>query len=310
MTATRSNVYADRSQAAASGARAGGPDGPGSDDQGRNRHRRPRGRGGRRVLAVVVGVSAVVAVGAGYLTVTRHGGAGAEGASGQDGGSRSARAAAAPPADPGSPAASPAVSPAGSLAAITGLGPKTRAAIPAASRQVLVASGQAEDSPDSTVTLWTKTRNGRWLPGAVWPAHNALHGWTSAHHAGDLHSPIGVFTLHDAGGFEPDPGTKLPYHHSSEFRAGGVGFDGEPLDAAFDYVIAIDYNRVPGTSPLDGAQPMGSSRGGGIWVHVDHGGPTHGCVSVSATHMVDLLHTLVPADHPVIVMGDRGSLAT
>ena len=92
--------------------------------------------------------------------------------------------------------------------------------------------------------------------------------------------------------------------------AGGVGFDGEPLDAAFDYVIAIDYNRVAGTSPLDGTQPLGANRGGGIWVHVDHGGPTHGCVSIPAARMVDLLRTLLPADHPVIVMGDRASLAT
>lgn len=315
MTATRSNVYADRRQAAGRGARAAGTagsgsgPGSGSDDQGRNRHRRPPRRGRRGTFAAAVGMVVLVVAGVGYVAVTRHDRAGdtrAEDAAGHSNGR--GRAAAAPPADhPAAP--SPTVSPAGSLASITGLGPKTLAAVPAASTQVLVASGKAADSPDSTVTLWTKTSNGRWLPGAAWPAHNALHGWTRTHHAGDLHSPIGVFTLHDAGGFEPDPGTKLPYHHSSEFQAGGVGFDGEPLDEAFDYVIAVDYNRVPGTSPLNGAQPMGSSRGGGIWVHVDHGGPTHGCVSVSAAHMVDLLHTLAPADHPVIVMGDRKSLA-
>lgn len=45
-------------------------------------------------------------------------------------------------------------------------------------------------------------------------------------------------------------------------------------------------------------------------MHVDHGGPTHGCVSVSAVHMIELLRTLDPADHPVIVMGDAASLAT
>ena len=67
---------------------------------------------------------------------------------------------------------------------------------------------------------------------------------------------------------------------------------------------------MPGRSPLDGTQPLGENRGGGIWVHVDHGGPTHGCVSVAAPHMVSLLRALLPADHPVIVMGDVGSLAT
>jgi L,D-peptidoglycan transpeptidase YkuD (ErfK/YbiS/YcfS/YnhG family) len=243
-------------------------------------------------------------VGVGYLAVTRHSATAAK-----DRGTAPHAGVPARAEGPPAGAAKPAVSPAGSLPAITGLGPRTRAEIPAASRQVLVASGAGKDSSDSVVTLWSKTDNGRWLPGAAWPAHNALRGWTATHHSNDLHSPIGVFTLSDAGGFEPDPGTKLPYHHSSRFRAGGVGFDGEPLDEAFDYVVAIDYNRVPGTSPLDGSQPLGASRGGGIWVHVDHGGPTHGCVSVSAAHMVELLHTLLPADHPVIVMGDRGSLA-
>jgi L,D-peptidoglycan transpeptidase YkuD (ErfK/YbiS/YcfS/YnhG family) len=256
------------------------------------------------MVLAAVGVAGLAVVGAGYTMTTRH--AGAANAAG--------RADAGAPAAPRPGAAAPGASAApvtdGSVAAITGLGPKTRAAIPAATRQVLVASGKAKNSSDTVVTLWTRNGAGRWHPGAAWAAHNALRGWTAGHRVGDLHSPIGVFTLSDAGGFDPDPGTKLPYHRSAAFRAGGVGFNGEPLDQAFDYVIAINYNRLPGTSPLDGTQPLGASRGGGIWVHVDHGGPTHGCVSISAAHMVELLHTLLPADHPVIVMGDRASLAT
>jgi L,D-peptidoglycan transpeptidase YkuD (ErfK/YbiS/YcfS/YnhG family) len=74
-------------------------------------------------------------------------------------------------------------------------------------------------------------------------------------------------------------------------------------------VVAINYNRRPGTSPLDGDRPLGAGRGGGIWFHVDHGGPTHGCVTLSEEHMRDLLTTLDPALHPVVVMGDAASLA-
>jgi L,D-peptidoglycan transpeptidase YkuD (ErfK/YbiS/YcfS/YnhG family) len=278
------------------------------DDRGRHRHRRPRRTRKRpMVMATTAGAVGLVVVGAGYLVVGRHGGT----AVADDGGHRVATSA---PATTAAVAAKAARAGTPDLAEqlpteIPGLGPKTRAEIPAASHQVLVASGKAKNSPDTQVTLWSRGADGHWRPGATWPAHNALHGWTRSHHAGDLHSPIGVFTLHDAGGFDADPGSKLPYNHSSEFQAGGVGFDGETLDDAFDYVIAIDYNRVPGTSPLDGAQPLGASRGGGIWVHVDHGGPTHGCVSIPATRMIQLLRTLLPADHPVIVMGDRGSLA-
>ncbi|WUH89974.1 L,D-transpeptidase family protein [Streptomyces sp. NBC_00433] len=308
MTATPSDAYADRRPTTATGPGGDGRRDHGAEGHDRNRHRRPRRR--RRAMTLVaVGVAGLAVVGSGYTVLTRHTGTAAADTAGH--GHAGAPAAPLGPR-PGAAAANanPTAAPDGSLAAISGLGPRTRAAIPAATRQVLVASGKAKNSSDTVVTLWTRTGAGRWHPGAAWPAHNALRGWTAGHRMGDLHSPIGVYTLSDAGGFDADPGSKLPYHHSAEFRAGGVGFDGEPLDEAFDYVIAIDYNRLPGTSPLDGTQPLGANRGGGIWVHVDHGGPTHGCVSISAAHMVDLLHTLLPADHPVIVMGDQGTLAT
>lgn len=151
--------------------------------------------------------------------------------------------------------------------------------------------------------------DGGWRRGEVWAAHNGYKGWTDKHYEGDLHSPIGVFGLTDAGGRLADPGAKLPYHQSGAFSVSGTGFEGEPLAGAFDYVIALNYNRQPGTSPMDGTKPMGASRGGGIWIHVDHGGPTHACISLSKAHMRELLRTLDPADHPVAVMGDAASLA-
>ncbi|GGM18190.1 lipoprotein [Streptomyces fumigatiscleroticus] len=193
-------------------------------------------------------------------------------------------------------------------ARLPGLGPETLARIPADTRQVVLVTGAGRNSASAKAVLWQR-RDGGWRPGAVWAAHNGYKGWTDEHYAGDLHSPIGVFGLTDAGGRLPDPGTKLPYHRSSAFSVGGTGFEGEPLSGSFDYVIAINYNRQPGTSPMDATQPMGANRGGGIWIHVDHGGPTHACVSLSKTHMRQLLRALDPAGHPVVVMGDEASLA-
>ncbi|KOT37253.1 lipoprotein [Streptomyces caelestis] len=192
-------------------------------------------------------------------------------------------------------------------ARIPGLGPRTRAWIPANARQVVVVTGRGKDANRSRVVLYEHTGSG-WEGGPAWPAHNALKGWTDDHWAGDLRSPIGVFTLTDAGGLLPDPGTQLPYDRSQGFAVGGTGFEGEPLEGSFDYVVAIDYNRVPGTSPLDRTRPLGADRGGGIWLHVDHEGPTQGCVSLSERHMEELLRALDPDRHPVIVMGDAGSL--
>ncbi|WP_405880872.1 L,D-transpeptidase family protein [Streptomyces sp. NBC_01384] len=209
---------------------------------------------------------------------------------------------------PRQPAADGAASTASVPARLPGLGPRTLAEIPENARQVVLVTGRGKDSPISQVVLYRRTTEG-WEPGAAWPAHNALKGWTDDHHAGDLHSPIGVFTLTDAGGRLADPGTRLPYDQSSRgFTLGGTGFEGEPLAGSFDYVVAINYNHKPGTSPLDWTRPLGADKGGGIWLHVDHGGPTHGCVSLAQEHMKELLRTLDPARHPVIVMGDAESL--
>lgn len=190
---------------------------------------------------------------------------------------------------------------------LSGLGPRTLAEIPENARQVVLVTGEDKNSSTSQVVLYQRTSAG-WEPGATWPARNALKGWTDDHHAGDLHSPIGVFTLTDAGGLLADPGTKLPYDQSQGFTIGGPGLEGEPLGGSFDYVIAINYNREPGTSPLDWTRPLRNTKGGGIWLHVDHDGPTHGCVSLTREHMKELLRTLDPGRHPVIVMGDADSL--
>jgi len=199
--------------------------------------------------------------------------------------------------------------PAPGLARIPGLGASFQAKIPADSGQVLVASGRAANTNTVTVVLYTRTAQGTWLPGQSWSGHNALDGWTTAHYEGDLHSPIGVYTLTDAGGLYANPGTRFPYLRSSEFKDLGTGFEGESLADAFNYVIAINYNHVPGTSPLSAARPMGEDRGGGIWIHVDHGGPTHGCISLPQADVVTLLRTLDPARHPVVVMGDAAALS-
>ncbi|WUA58988.1 L,D-transpeptidase family protein [Streptomyces sp. NBC_00224] len=193
---------------------------------------------------------------------------------------------------------------------IPALGPATRARIPAASTQALVVTGEGPDADRATAVLYTRDRVKGWLPAdGPWPARNAARGWTGEHRAGDLRSPVGVFGLTDAGGRLADPGTRLPYDHGSAFTARGTGVEGEPLAGSFDYVVAVNYNRKPGTTPLDWTRPLGAGRGGGIWLHVDHGGPTHGCVALPRDRMRQLLRALDPARTPVVVMGDAAALS-
>jgi L,D-peptidoglycan transpeptidase YkuD (ErfK/YbiS/YcfS/YnhG family) len=209
------------------------------------------------------------------------------------------------------PAPSQARTPTPAPAALPGLGPKTLAAIPADARQAVLVTGVGRDSSTSMVTLYRYDDTAGWVAaGPTWKAHNAKRGWTDDHHIGDLRSPIGVFTLTDAGGRLADPGTRLTYDHAPiGFTVHGTGVDGEPLTGAFDYVIAINYNRKPGMSPRDWTRPLGESKGGGIWLHVDHGGPTEGCVSLPPTDMKTLLRILTPSQHPIVVMGDAADLA-
>lgn len=82
-----------------------------------------------------------------------------------------------------------------------------------------------------------------------WPAHNALNGWTDEHWQGDLRTPVGVYGLTYGGGLYAPPRTTFPYDQNPAFVVSGEGFDGEPLEGSFDYVVAVDYNRTPGVTP-------------------------------------------------------------
>ncbi|MFF0753211.1 hypothetical protein [Streptomyces sp. NPDC004267] len=204
----------------------------------------------------------------------------------------------------------PARAPAGAPARIPGIGPRTQARIPSATRQVLVVRGEKADGNVATAVLYDRDPAGRWHRAAgPWTGHNALDGWTDDHVAGDLRSPTGVFRLGDAGGRLPDPGSRLPYDQDDEFAVSGTGFLGEDLEGSFDYVVAIDYNRVSGTTPLDKERPLGPEKGGGVWIHVDHGGPTQACVSLPRENMEALLRALDPAREPVVVMGPAPVIA-
>ncbi|MFF1303234.1 hypothetical protein [Streptomyces sp. NPDC058307] len=177
--------------------------------------------------------------------------------------------------------------------------------IPAASRQVVAVYGDGKDSPDATVVLHTK-RGSVWDRVRGWPAHNGTNGFTTDHREGDRRSPVGVFTLSDGGGVLRDPGARLPYTRAAVITAPRWWPRSYWHD--FDHVIAIGYNRVAGAPPNNQTRPEGYAKGGGIWLHMDHGSGTSACVSVSRSAMRYLLRTLDPDRHPVVVMGDRADL--
>ncbi len=190
---------------------------------------------------------------------------------------------------------------------ISELGAEMSGRITDVNRQVVVVSAPDQTATINTVTLWQRLDGGGgWIQvAAPLTGRNAENGWSSDHVDGDLCSPAGVFTLTAAGGRQPDPGTLMPYEYRPSYYQAG-----EPaMAAAFDYVVAIDYNRMPGYPPSDPNRPLGAAAGGGIWLHVDHGDATQGCITVTREGIIAILAWLSPASRPLIVMGDVASLS-
>ncbi|MDN5586553.1 MAG: L,D-transpeptidase family protein [Brevibacterium sp.] len=190
---------------------------------------------------------------------------------------------------------------------VPGLGPETSAQIPAETSQVLVASGP-ETTSDSGQLSFFAFADDEWKELKTFDIHNGKKGWLADRREGDKTSPIGVFTLSDAGGYEQDPGTKLSYTQDERLPSSATAAYGSEYERVFDYIIAIDYNRVPGTAPTDGTRPLGWDKGGGIWLHVDHDSGTNGCVTLKEEDLLWILETIDPDAHPRIAMGPESQL--
>ncbi len=170
-------------------------------------------------------------------------------------------------------------------------------------QQVILAQGRSKRSSYATVSRW-QYRDGCWTRLASTPARNGARGWHHRPWDWSYLSPIGVYGLTDAGGRRAAPrGTGLAYDHD---RAGFTGPSGG--EWVFDYVVAINFNRVPGTSPLNLRRPNPRIHDGGIWLHVAGRGATRGCISISRAQMRTTLRWLDPDQRPVIIMGPRGVL--
>lgn len=191
---------------------------------------------------------------------------------------------------------------------VPGLGPETSAQIPAETTQVLVASAPSAKSDSNTLTFYEYEAK-KWTKVKTFKAHNGSNGWLADRREGDKTTPIGVFTLSDAGGNKANPGTKLPYSQDTQLPSSATVAYGSEYSRVFDYILAIDYNRQPGKAPTDKTRPLGWNKGGGIWLHLDHDSGTNGCVTIKEKDIKWILRNLDPKAHPRIAMGPAEDLA-
>lgn len=190
---------------------------------------------------------------------------------------------------------------------VPGLGSEFSAQIPEETSQVLVASSSDAKSESGTLSFF-EFKDDKWDKVKTFDTHNGSNGWLADRREGDKTTPIGVFTLSDAGGFKANPGTQLPYTQDSRLPSSATVAYGADYSSVFDYIIAIDYNRKPGTPPTDKTRPLGWDKGGGIWLHLDHDSGTNGCVTLSEKDLKWLLGAIDPDAHPRIAMGPTAEL--
>jgi L,D-peptidoglycan transpeptidase YkuD (ErfK/YbiS/YcfS/YnhG family) len=138
-------------------------------------------------------------------------------------------------------------------------------------------------------------------------------GWPGAKREGDGRTPSGTFGFGFFFGVDPDPGVHFPYRRVHAYdvwdddpssplynewvddRHADPGADPEPMDvSAYDYGAVIGYNtaRTPG---------LGSA----IFLHIDTGTPTAGCVALPAGELLEILRWLNPAASPQMAIGVR-----
>ncbi|MEI6623159.1 MAG: hypothetical protein WCP28_14755 [Actinomycetes bacterium] len=191
------------------------------------------------------------------------------------------------------------------LTSVPNVYPQYLAAIPAYTRQIIVSRGVDRRSADNLFERWQKV-GGCWqMLDALW-SYNGANGWHVRPWSGSLRSPIGVFSLTDAGGRLPNPGTTLRYHYGpAKYERGGYKID-YPVQL-YNYVVAINYNRRIGKPPRDERQPD-LTTGSGYWIHQRGLGVTRGCLSLTKPQLRVLLQWLRRADRPYIVMGPQAMI--
>ena len=166
----------------------------------------------------------------------------------------------------------------------------------------------AAPSTSSTTATLTVTECGRRALGP-WRAHVGYRGLSAHHREGDGTTPLGTYAIGPTlYGLAPSPGTRLAYHRlvcgdwwdedarSSTYnrfrhvRCGTsppFGGGSEALwraTVAYQLFAVVQYNTAP----------VVPGRGSGIFLHVDTGHATNGCVSVARPLLQRLLARLRP----------------
>ncbi len=188
------------------------------------------------------------------------------------------------------------------------------------SGQVITVVASSHASTTAQLQAWTKVPGGWRKEGPAITAHVGSGGIGKASE-GSTRTPAGSFTLTQAFGHDANPGTRLPFVHTTpadwwisepssplyntrQRCASACSFTrGDPNEHLYyetpyyDYAVVIDYN----TANAPGGIRAGA--GSAFFLHVTDSDPTQGCVSIPKARLIAVLRWLRPAQHPRILIG-------
>jgi L,D-peptidoglycan transpeptidase YkuD (ErfK/YbiS/YcfS/YnhG family) len=210
---------------------------------------------------------------------------------------------------------------------------------PARVRQMVTVTSPGWRTTRATLRLWRRPAGGRWRAvGGPVPARIGYGGWVRGRvrRQSTGTTPAGKYTLPRAFGSLADPGGSLPYRRFDRndywpyeprdpatyniyqpHKAAGTQWRPGYRERLWDYRDQYRYAVVVGFNLPDGVHwsrarrqwvatdPADTSRGGGIFLHVNGRGATAGCVSVGLAAMRRVVRWLDDARDPLVAMGPR-----
>lgn len=201
-------------------------------------------------------------------------------------------------------------------------------------RQVIVVEAPRWSATEGTLTTYERV-DGKWK--VVQPTVRAQLGYGGMvrgdrRRQGTGTTPTGVYDILSGFGRKADPGTGLDYiavdrddvwPYNPRVPSTYNVFQSAPrkwksygsyveylwdMGMQYNYVAVLDFNLPKGPIRTDkrgirrSTTPPDTSRGGGIFLHVDNGRKTAGCIAIRESVMRNIMRWLDPKKDPVFVI--------
>lgn len=194
---------------------------------------------------------------------------------------------------------------------------------PSASRQLITVEAASTRTTHGTARIWRRSGPCWVAAGGPFSARVGWNGLSVNRREGDGTTPIGTFPIGSTMyGNSANPGVRFRYVRLrcgdwwvedpespayNTFRRLRCGVrppfkvttrDMSNDRAAYAHLAVVEFNM----------HPIVTGRGSGIFLHVETGGPTNGCVSLRRPSLVRVLRWLSPAASPYIAIGTHAGL--